>query len=405
MADVLTTIGLKDDEFTGGLSRLEAFVNNFRRRMESSPIKMGVEPSGNWKADNPLYWSQSERQQYIRQAKWSRRGQDFGAIAGEVSNLYSAASSVSMMVSEVARYVDQLEYMGKQHERWKKEIDAIGDAYLQMIDRARAAADPIRGRSMGTFTAGSDAANETLKVGQQKMEELSTYSALYNTGIPTWWKSYRVALDSQNQANKISQIASREALRIRKADAAEAEDRAKADLKASLEDRLKSGQESTSQTFETFNRRFTMQEAIDRRSEMLSFENSMNRAQVLRLSGREKEGNLLEARVQYESKLSELMHDQNASEEDKIRNAATLAELYRLQTGTIAAAQRPQMLVRAFSMSDAGGSATLAAALATGTQTQQKSLESIEKTSKESADSLRQIKDAVSQGAMRAVWN
>jgi len=405
MADVLTTIGLKDDEFTGGLSRLEAFVNNFRRRMESAPIKMSAESSGNWRADNPLYWSRIERQQYIRQAAWERRGQDIGAVAGEVGGLYSSASAVAMMVTEGARYIDQLEHASRQHIRWKQEIDAVGDSYFKMLNRAKLAADPVRAGSILTAVGGYDAANDATKTGQKQLEELGTLYSVLNTPRNVWEKSYQNAINAQREGNRIAGVASRQAGDQKKGDEAESQRKIREDIAAAVEERLKSGQEATGLTFQTFDKNFRERDTAEQARDRLRFEEMSNRAMIERLSGREKEANLLDARVQYETKLAELMRDQNATEEEKTRNAASLAEIYRLQTGAIAAAGRPQMLVRAFSMSDAGGSATLAAALATGTQTQQKSLESIEKTSKESADSLRQIKYAVSQGAMRAVWN
>ncbi len=397
MADVVTTIGLKDGEFTGGLSRLEAFVNNFKRRMESSPVNVPVGASGR-PQDNALFWSDAQLRANARQINWSRRGDAAGAIGSELSGLYSAGSSMAMMVSEGARYIDQLEFMSKQHTRWKKELDSIATSYTNVINQQRAAADPIRGKSSQIAFGGFSAANSASDWGIAKMEELGTLSARLNTPVNEWWRSYEIAMDSQRVANRIASVTSRQALEQRFKDQLEARQAEESDAMQALRDRIEAGAAVNDAVFKRFDETHRETQAKDDAEQRLNFENMINEAQIKRLNGNEKEARLLEARVQYESKLAELAANDKVSQTDKDRNIDTLGRLYGLTRTSIEEAFQGKQTAtyRAFDFSQGGGAIAMQAALSGGGGPMQKL---IDKTS-EGVDlqrselaAIRQLKD------------
>lgn len=401
MADVVTTIGLKDTEFTGGLSRLESFVEAFKRRVAESPATVRFVPQGPQSMGGfQNYWNNSAQKSLpptSLQQIGAGFGQAFGGMGSQVSGWYGGASAATMMVSETARYLDLLEHTSKQHLRWKKEIDGIADSYFRMIQQGKLAADPMRERSMRLVTSGFEASNAIGEVALRQMNELGTFSSLWNTPRNVWNKSYEIALNANQEQNRIAATAAREGLKQRGEDKQEAELKAAQDQWDAMNKRLKEGGAETDATFKQMEDSRKEKKDKESAERTLRFENLVNEAQIRRLQGREKEARLLEARVQYEERLAELAGNDKVSESDKQRNRTTLDRLYGLTRDTIIAAREP-MLVRGFDPTAGGGPGTMMAALANTTTKQQKALDDIEKNTREA----NRLLNIVTQSG--AVW-
>lgn len=429
MADVMTTIGLKDNDFTATLSRLENFAKSFKQRMEASPIELrtggGKGASALNIADNPLFKSVMAQKDQVEKLQQMAADQGSGGgmgknIAGQIGAMYNLGSATAKVGVEAMRYLEQMAKISTAHTRWQADVSAIVSDYGRVASQVGIVKDSVQAARDAQIEMSQAVQKNVGRMAAQEIERVGSVDNIASTttarvlskipGIGRFFDygdksvSEQIA-DTQRtaevQANRAAALGNRAADRA-------AEQARQAQQRQNEQDFIDKGRSmSAAQASQIEEQRRKDEQAAragkDRQdaTQQLKLDDLASQAQLKRLAGEEKEARLLETKAELLRKVYEIENNANLSNAQKHTATLKAYDVAEAQTrGIENDARISGRIQRSFDYSAGGGSGTLMAALGVGPA--QRALEEIAKNTKGLADALGKLNPP--KESLKAVW-
>ncbi|MBS0187123.1 MAG: hypothetical protein JSS51_03580 [Planctomycetes bacterium] len=437
MADVMTTIGMRDTDVVSTLTRLETFVKNFKEKMEAKPIALRMQPVALAGQDSAIYQSVFNKPDAVAalQAKFGGQAAGMSGVAGLASKLggyYQAISAAIKVGSEIDRAIERIAAAGRAQREWRDAAIETANAYIRVANSSGMDIPEAKRRQNDATAEAFEASSKIGKDVNAKLKAATTGSwtaqfgnwgarntAAFASRVPILNKMYdfgdgmwaheqdaKLAATVEEQSNR---IAERNARNIRAMRAREAESELEAARKKFIEDGMALNSQAEAAQREAVARVKTaeaMKKSREEATKSFEIEQMSGLAVIRRLSGREKEARLIESRADYLRRNAALDQNENLTTAQKSQGQWQSWGIYEAMVKAINDGEEKARIIRGFDYSAGGGSQTLMAALG-GSGRMQQSLDNIDKNTAAMArkpENAAALNVAIQQ-ASRAIWN
>jgi hypothetical protein len=347
MGDVMTLFGASDQQFTSVVTQMIGTARRLKSSIESSPIRVPIEAAG------PAVATRSFAQGIRVFGNGVRGGSEgpgmgsslmggLGAMGTMAGGLAGATGAAAMLVVGVNRVLGRVSEAGREQQKWTAEVMKTSNAYVQLATAALKPMDAIA-KAKADALADAKKANEEAAAqanagqGNDKnafsrgfdrlMVDLSAWGKIGQNAplVSALFQGYdfgdgRFYSEKQDEKARISEgVMNRNALKGN--EVANAKELEASKAKFIAEGKMWSqSAEAMQRDAEARAKEIAGREkAKQLATEDLRVGEMLNRAQMERLGGREKEASLLEANAAYLQKVLELERDINLTNEQKSR--------------------------------------------------------------------------------------
>lgn len=413
MADVMTTIGLSDQSVTAGLTRLESWVEAWKKRVSANPAVIGKTAIGGGGAGGGfdpakfLSGQQTVRQPSAFETGLANAGSQVSKFASAASSMSSVATATFQVGMEMVRILANVERTSNAQKLWTSSINETVMGYQRAKSEIDKLADPLQRATRQEQRRMEGAQGDVMRSAQEEIKRLSDPDTIANVAggallsrVPFLNRFFdfdkrlaQTQIDdtvntAQNAANRIAQISAQNQKDIRADAAKEATLKRQRELLEGLVRQYEQQRaveelaaQSRAQNAELERQR---QEDKVRKAQMLAeFENSGQfiEAQRLRLTGHEKEARLLEIKAEHQRRINELYQTQGLTQQQIWQREE---QLQKLRDAEIAGLEKKPSLRRSGIDLSVGGPEAWAMQRNESTQVQElkkqtKTLEKIEK--------------------------